>query len=60
MRIGLVSTRLAGVDGVSFEVAKWELVLNRLGHETRLCAGELAPERLDQRDRARYLRHRTS
>jgi glycosyltransferase involved in cell wall biosynthesis len=49
MRIGLVSTRLAGVDGVSFEVAKWELVLNRLGHETRLCAGELAPERLDQR-----------
>src|SRR5437773_970795 len=49
MRIGLVSTRLAGVDGVSFEVAKWELVLNRLGHETRLCAGELATERLDQR-----------
>jgi glycosyltransferase involved in cell wall biosynthesis len=49
MRIGLVSTRLAGVDGVSFEVAKWELVLNQLGHETRLCAGELAPERLDQR-----------
>src|SRR5437588_4627837 len=49
MRIGLVSTRLAGVDGVSFEVAKWELVLNRLGHEARLCAGELAPERLDQR-----------
>jgi glycosyltransferase involved in cell wall biosynthesis len=49
MRIGLVSTRLAGVDGVSFEVAKWELVLNRLGHETRLCAGQLAPERLDQR-----------
>lgn len=48
MRIGLLSTRLAGVDGVSFEVAKWELVLNRLGHETRLCAGELAPERLDQ------------
>jgi glycosyltransferase involved in cell wall biosynthesis len=38
-----------GVDGVSFEVAKWELVLNRLGHETRLCAGQLAPERLDQR-----------
>ncbi|TMB50572.1 MAG: glycosyltransferase family 4 protein [Chloroflexi bacterium] len=49
MRIGLVSTRLAGVDGVSFEVAKWELMLNRLGHETRLCAGELAPERMDQR-----------
>src|SRR5207244_12732821 len=48
MRIGLVSTRLAGVDGLSFEVAKWELLLNRLGHETRLCAGELAPERLDQ------------
>ena len=41
MRIGIVSTRLAGVDGVTFETAKWEAVLERMGHEVRLCAGEV-------------------
>jgi glycosyltransferase involved in cell wall biosynthesis len=41
MRIGIVGTRLAGVDGVTFEAAKWEHVLQGLGHEVRLCAGEL-------------------
>jgi glycosyltransferase involved in cell wall biosynthesis len=41
MRIGIVGTRLAGVDGVTFEAAKWETVLHSLGHEVRLCAGEL-------------------
>ena len=41
MRIGIVGTRLAGVDGVTFEAAKWESVLRGLGHEVRLCAGEL-------------------
>ncbi|MEX0709988.1 MAG: glycosyltransferase family 4 protein [Chloroflexota bacterium] len=49
MRIGLVGTRLAGVDGVSFETLKWELVLHRLGHETRLCAAELPRGRDDGR-----------
>ena len=39
MRIGIVGTRLAGVDGVTFEAAKWESVLERMGHEVRLCAG---------------------
>jgi glycosyltransferase involved in cell wall biosynthesis len=41
MRIGIVATRLAGVDGVTFETAKWEAVLEDLGHEIRLCAGEV-------------------
>jgi glycosyltransferase involved in cell wall biosynthesis len=41
MRIGIVATRLAGVDGVTFETAKWETVLEGLGHEIRLCAGEV-------------------
>jgi glycosyltransferase involved in cell wall biosynthesis len=36
-----VATRLAGVDGVTFETAKWETVLERMGHEIRLCAGEV-------------------
>lgn len=41
MRIGIVATRIAGVDGVSFEIAKWETVLERMGHEVRLLAGEI-------------------
>jgi glycosyltransferase involved in cell wall biosynthesis len=41
MRIGIVATRLAGLDGVTFETAKWEAVLQRMGHEVRLCAGEV-------------------
>ncbi len=49
MRIGLVGTRLAGVDGVSFETMKWEEILQRLGHETRLCAGELPRGREGER-----------
>jgi mannosylglucosylglycerate synthase len=41
VRIGIVATRLAGVDGVTFETAKWETVLERMGHDIRLCAGEV-------------------
>ena len=43
MRIAFVATRLAGVDGVSLEVAKIAAVLERLGHEIFYCAGELEP-----------------
>ncbi len=43
MRIAFVATRLAGVDGVSLEVAKIATVLRRLGHEVFYCAGELEP-----------------
>lgn len=49
MRIGFISTRLSGVDGVSFEVAKWTLVLRRMGHETVMAAGELRKARPDAR-----------
>jgi glycosyltransferase involved in cell wall biosynthesis len=41
MRIGIVATRLAGVDGVTFEATKWEMALERMGHQVRLCAGEV-------------------
>ena len=37
MRIGIVATRLFGVDGVTFEAAKWEHVLERMGHEVRVA-----------------------
>ncbi len=32
-RIGFISTRFAGTDGVSLETAKWAAVLERMGHE---------------------------
>jgi mannosylglucosylglycerate synthase len=41
MRIGVVAARLGDVDGVSFEVVKWQAALERLGHEVFLCAGSL-------------------
>lgn len=41
MRIGFISTRLNGTDGVSLEVGKWSRVLARSGHEIYYCAGEL-------------------
>lgn len=41
MRIGVISTRLSGTDGVSLEVEKWSKVLKRMGHELFYCAGEI-------------------
>jgi len=40
LRIGLVSTRLAGTDGVSLESAKWTDVLTAMGHTCFYFAGE--------------------
>ncbi len=40
-RIGFVSTRLAGPDGVSLEAAKWAEVFERMGHHCFFMAGEL-------------------
>jgi len=39
-RIGFISTRFAGNDGVSLETRKWVSVLNDLGHECCFFAGE--------------------
>ncbi len=41
MRIGMVSTRFAGTDGVSLETAKVAEVLRRSGHDVAWFAGEL-------------------
>jgi len=41
MKIGFVSTRLAGTDGVTLETHKWAVVAQRLGHEVYYCAGQL-------------------
>ncbi len=40
LRIGFVSTRIAGTDGVSLEIAKWAQVLEGMGHECFYFAGE--------------------
>jgi mannosylglucosylglycerate synthase len=47
LRIGFISTRFAGTDGVSLESAKWVEVLERLGHRCFWFAGQLdtPPER---------------
>ena len=39
--IGFISTRVAGTDGVSLEIAKWAAVLERNKYETFYFAGEL-------------------
>lgn len=46
-RVGFISTRLAGTDGVSLETAKWERVFEAQGFECFYFAGELdrPPER---------------
>jgi glycosyltransferase involved in cell wall biosynthesis len=41
MKVGFVSTRLAGTDGVSLETHKWAEVVRRLGHKAYYCAGQL-------------------
>ncbi|MBW1862674.1 MAG: glycosyltransferase family 4 protein [Deltaproteobacteria bacterium] len=40
-RVGFVSTRIAGTDGVSLETYKWYQVLERNGYECFFFAGEL-------------------
>ena len=46
-RVGFVSTRIAGTDGVTLETYKWRQVLERNGYECYFFAGELdtPPER---------------
>jgi len=47
MKIGFISTRLAGTDGVSLETHKWAEVARRLGHEVSYCAGQLEDDAPD-------------
>lgn len=41
-RIGIVSGKLGGVDGVSLEVDKWIAILQQMGHEVFTVAGSYA------------------
>src|SRR5687767_1623204 len=40
LRIGFVSTRFSGTDGVSLETEKWAYVLQSMGHQCFYFAGE--------------------
>jgi hypothetical protein len=42
LNIGFVSTRFAGIDGVSLESSKWARVLEDQGHTCFWFAGELS------------------
>ncbi|MDF1500072.1 MAG: glycosyltransferase family 4 protein [Anaerolineales bacterium] len=48
MRIGFISFRLAGTDGVSLESAKIAQILDRMGHKIYYFAGEIDSEHVDQ------------
>ena len=39
-KIGFISTRFAGTDGVSLETQKWATIFERLGHQCFYFAGE--------------------
>ncbi len=41
MHIGFLSFRIAGTDGVSLEAERWALILQRMGHQVTMLAGEL-------------------
>lgn len=41
LKIGFISTRLAGTDGVSLETEKWAKIFREEGHKCYFMAGEL-------------------
>ncbi len=43
MRVALIGTRFAGLDGVSLEAGKWADILRRQGHEVIFLAGQRDP-----------------
>ena len=46
-KIGFISTRISGTDGVSHEIEKWAAILERNGYSCFYCAGAVdrSPER---------------
>ncbi len=55
-KLGFVSTRLAGTDGVSLETFKWAELLTACGHDCHFFAGQFngKPERSYQVDEAHF------
>lgn len=42
--IGIFHYKVGGTDGVSLELGKWKSVLEKMGHNVYLCAGDLGTE----------------
>jgi mannosylglucosylglycerate synthase len=66
LRIGFISTRLEGTDGVSLETDKWAQVLERAGHKCFYFAGacdrpadvsHVTPEAFFQHPEITYINH---
>jgi glycosyltransferase involved in cell wall biosynthesis len=66
LRIGFISTRLEGTDGVSLETEKWAQVLERAGHTCFYFAGKcdrpagvshVTPEAFFQHPEIAYINH---
>ncbi len=57
MRIGFVSTRFAGTDGVSLETRKWAAIWRDSGHEVFYCAGELDEDLEGMTEPLMHFRH---
>ena len=57
-RVGFVSTRIAGTDGVTLETYKWHQVLERNGYECYFFGGELdTPEERSLLEPKAYFGH---
>ncbi len=57
-RIGFISTRFQGTDGVTLEARKWAQILSGLGHSCFWMAGELdAPAELSLQSPLAYFNH---
>lgn len=44
MKIGIIISRIGGVDGVALETEKWIYVLKKLGHKVNILTGKLERE----------------
>ena len=47
MKIGIIITRIGGIDGVALETEKWMHVLRRMGHEVYVAAGQFEKRKID-------------
>ncbi|MCH8317044.1 MAG: glycosyltransferase family 4 protein [Bacteroidetes bacterium] len=48
MKIGIIIGRIGGVDGVALETEKWIEVLQKMGHEIFLLAGQYEEREIDK------------
>ena len=47
MKIGIIIARIGGIDGVALETEKWIEVLERMGHQTYVVAGQFEKRKIN-------------